>query len=83
MIRAIGVVANDDYSIEVRLEDGRDLKMDMKFLTDESGPVVDPLKKIMEFKKVFIRNGIVTWPTGYDIDPYFLLEQGSIITRTA
>jgi hypothetical protein len=83
MIRAIQVTANDDYSILVMLEDGRTLKVDMKFLKNQSGPVVESLKDVGEFKKVFVRNGIVTWSTGYDIDPYYLIEQGSVVTKTA
>jgi len=83
MIKAINVVANDDYTICVALEDGRQIKMDMNFIKNIKGPVVDPLKNISEFKKLFIRNGIVTWPTGYDIDPYYLVEQGVEIGKTA
>jgi hypothetical protein len=80
MIKALKVIATTDFQIIVELEDGRSLKMDMNFLKEESGPVVDPLKKIEEFKKVFINQGIVTWPSGYDIDPYLLEEE---INKTA
>jgi hypothetical protein len=45
--------------------------------------VVDPLKDVREFSKVFVRNGIVTWTTGYDIDPYYLVEQGVVVSKTA
>ncbi len=83
MIKAIQAVANDDYTIIVTLEDGRRLKVDMSVINSQSGPVVDPLKMLTEFKKVFVRNGIVTWTTGYDIDPYFLVEQGSVIDKIA
>ncbi len=83
MTKAIQVLANDDYSILVTLEDGRQIRVDLTFIKNESGPVVDPLKILSEFKKVFVRNGIVTWPTGYDIDPYFLVEQGFVTNKTA
>ena len=83
MIRAICVAANDDYTILVTLEDGRTLKVDMAFVKTRSGPVVDPLKTLSEFKNVFIRNGIVTWATGFDIDPYYLVQEGSVINKTA
>lgn len=83
MINAIQVVATDDFSLIVNLEDGRSVKLDMNFILAESGSVVEPLKNFNEFKKVFIRNGIVTWPTGYDIDPYFIESEGVLITRTA
>lgn len=83
MIKAIGVEANDDYTIVAHLEDGRFIKMDMSFVKELSGPVVMPLRSIDFFKKVFVRNGVVTWPTGYDIDPYHLVEQGIVVKRTA
>jgi hypothetical protein len=25
----------------------------------------------------------VTWTTGYDIDPYYLVEQGIVVNKTA
>lgn len=83
MISAIKVLATDDFTITVDLEDGRTLKLDMSFIKNEQGHVIQPLKQIEEFKKVFIKNGIVTWPTGYDIDPYFLESEGLLITQTA
>jgi hypothetical protein len=83
MINAVKVVATDNYFIIIDLEDGRALKLDMNYIKNESGIVIEPLKKIDEFKKVFVKNGIVTWPTGYDIDPYFLESEGTLITKTA
>ncbi len=83
MIKAIKVTANDDYTILVTLEDGRNLMMNMAFIKNSAGPVVEPLKELGEFKKVFIRNGIVLWPTGYDIDPYYLAEHGVASNKTA
>jgi hypothetical protein len=56
--------------------------MDMLYLKKLNGPVVDPIKKLAEFKRVFIRNGIVAWPSGYDIDPYFLIESSVEIGKT-
>ena len=83
MISSIKVIGTDDFNLIIDLEDGRCIKLDMNFIKSEKGPVVEPLKNITEFKKVFIRNGIVTWPSGYDIDPYFLESQGILIDKTA
>ena len=83
MIRAISVLASDDYTIQVSLEDGRVIKMDMGYLRKLSGPVVDPLKDPKAFQKVFVRNGIVTWQTGYDIDPYHLVDAGVVVGNQA
>ncbi len=83
MINAISVVASEDFFIVVNLEDGRTLKLDMNFIKHEAGYVVEAIHNLEEFKKVFIKNGIVSWPSGYDIDPYFLEAQGLNITKTA
>ena len=83
MIRAISAFAFDDYTIQVSLEDGRVIKMDMQYLKNLSGPVVDPLKDPKAFQKVFVRNGIVAWQTGYDIDPYHLVEAGVVVGNQA
>jgi hypothetical protein len=83
MIRAVSVRAGDDYCIVVNLEDGRVVKMDMAFIKAQSGPVVDPIKDLSEFRKAFIRDGIVTWKTGFDIDPYFLIEETEVISSEA
>jgi len=83
MIKAISVKAHADYTILVSLEDGRVIRMNMEYLKTLSGSVVDPLKKLDAFQKVFIRNGIVTWQSGYDIDPYHLVESGILIRNKA
>lgn len=83
MIKAISVEAVSDYTILVSLEDGRTIKMDMSYLKSLSGPVIDPLKDLKVFKNVFVRNGIVTWQTGYDIDPYHLVETGNVVRNEA
>lgn len=76
MTKAINVEPFNDFSIIVDLEDGRSLRMDLSHIKNLNGPVVDTLKNISEFNKVFVQDGIVTWPTGYDIDPYYILEAG-------
>jgi len=32
-----------------------------------SGPMLEPLRKITFFKKVFLEMGVTTWPNGFDI----------------
>lgn len=83
MINAVSVLATDDFFIIVKLADSRSIKLNMSFIHNESGSIVTPIQKIEEFKKVFIQNGIVTWPSGYDIDPYFLINNASPFTKTA
>lgn len=49
----------------------------MSFILNENGTVVEPLKNWEVFQQVSIVDGVITWPTGYDIDPSFLLELAS------
>ena len=84
MIIAKNVEATDDFFIFIDLLDGRKLKLDMNFIKNETGHVVQAIQDIEAFKQVFIRNGIVTWPSGYDIDPYYLESEGiEINSKTA
>ena len=83
MINAISVTATKDYHVIVELEDGRSFNIDMSYILSESGSVIQPLKRIEEFQKVFIQKGIVTWPSGFDIDPYYLISIGILIDKTA
>jgi hypothetical protein len=78
MIKATSVRANDDFTITVQLEDGRVATHDMGYLKELDGPVVDKIKSVAEFRKAFVENGIVAWPSGYDIDPYYLIECSEI-----
>jgi len=75
MTKAVSVKVKGLYYIEVSLEDGSVIEHDMNYLISESGPVVEAIKAEFEFAKVFIDRGIVSWPSGYDIDPYFLIEK--------
>ena len=77
MIKAKKVIPHLDFKITVTFEDNRVCIIDMNFIFEESGPVIDPLKTYDAFKNVTIVDGIVTWPTGYDIDPEYLLELAS------
>lgn len=79
MINATKVEPTDDFKILIDLEDGRKIEFGMNYIHSENGIVIDPLKDIKNFEKVFIKNGIVTWPTGYDIDPYYLERTGTIV----
>jgi hypothetical protein len=82
-INAISVAATEDFHLIVKLEDGRSFNFNMSYILKETGPIVQPLKNIEEFQKVFIQHGIVTWPSGFDIDPYFLIANGILIDKSA
>lgn len=77
MTRVKSVNAHPNFKLTVIFDNGKSSLIDMNFIFNESGPVVEPLKQFENFQKVYIENGIITWPTGYDIDPNYLEELAS------
>lgn len=62
----------DDYYISVVFDDGLNKKIDIKpFINDG---ISSALKDPDFFNKVYIDNGSVTWPNGYDFCSVFLRE---------
>jgi hypothetical protein len=42
---------------------------------DKTGPMAEPLKDASYFQRVFIEDGALTWPNGYDWDPIALHDE--------
>ncbi len=74
MIKPKQVTPEKDFKLHVIFDNGKESIIDASFILLESGPVVDPLKNWEHFQKVSIVDGIISWPTGYDIAPEYLLE---------
>jgi hypothetical protein len=76
-VRTVG-----DHQLEVAYADGITAVLDFsQFLSARSGPVIDALREQATFSKVQLEDGVVTWPTGFDICPdvlRFWCEQGRI-----
>ncbi len=62
----------EDYSIIVQFDDGVVKTIDIKPYI--SGGISTDLNDINFFKKVYLDNGSVTWPNGYDFCSVFLRE---------
>lgn len=77
MIKVKRVIPHPDFKLTVIFENNSISTVDMNFIFQESGPVVNPLKSYDQFCLVYIEDGVITWPTGYDIDPHYLLELAS------
>jgi hypothetical protein len=48
---------------------------DFAFLRDQEGPMVEPLKAAAYFQRVFLEDGALTWPNGFDWDPIALHDE--------
>jgi hypothetical protein len=72
MIDVVGVRYLGDFKLEIEFSDGTVGVRDFRSVVDKTGPMAEPLKKTAYFARVFIEDGALTWPNGYDWDPIAL-----------
>jgi hypothetical protein len=57
------------YRLKLWFSDGYAGEWDFSALCERAGPMVQPLKDPTYFDRVFIEQGALTWPNGYDWSP--------------
>jgi uncharacterized protein DUF2442 len=72
IIKVRTVRALSAYRLMVEFSDDTIGEREFSFITRESGPMIEPLKDPEYFRRVFVENGVMTWPNGYDWDPIAL-----------
>jgi hypothetical protein len=75
MIDVIDVKRLGDYRLEISFSDGTIGVRDFSELRLRQGEMVEPLKDPLFFGRVFIDDGALTWPNGYDWDPIALHDE--------
>ena len=75
MIDVIGVRPLGGHRLEVEFSDGTVGIRDFAFVTRKTGSMAGPLKDPAYFSRVFIDDGALTWPNGYDWDPIALHDE--------
>ena len=75
MIDVIGVRRLGDFKLEVEFSDGTIGERDFSSVREKTGPMAEPLKDPAYFARVFIEDGALTWPNGYDWDPIALHDE--------
>jgi hypothetical protein len=75
MIDVIGVRPLGGYKLEVEFSDATIGVRDFAFIGERTGAMVEPLKDPAYFARVFIEDGALTWPNGYDWDPIALHDE--------
>ena len=64
-----------DYRLMIEFSDDTIGERDFSFIREETGPMLDPLKDSTYFLRVFVEDGVLTWPNGYDWDPIALHDE--------
>ena len=63
------------YRLRIEFSDDTIGERDFAFLAYESGPMLELLKDPLYFQRVFVEDGVLTWPNGYDWDPIALHDE--------
>jgi len=75
MIEVICIRRLGGFTLELEFSDRTVGARDFEFLLQRIGPMVTPLKDPEYFGRVFIEDGALTWPNGYDWDPIALHDE--------
>ena len=75
MIDVIGVKKLGGHKLEIEFSDGTIGVRDFADIFQKTGPMSEPLKDTGYFQRVFIEDGALTWPNGYDWDPIALHDE--------
>ncbi len=75
LINVTSVEALDGMRLRIGFSDGQHGIMDFSNLLAEGGPMVEPLRKVDLFRRVFVQCGVPTWPNGFDLDAIRLHEE--------
>ena len=84
MIDVIGVRPLGGYKLEIEFSDGTIGVRDFAFIREKTGSMAEPLKDPAYFERVFIEDGALTWPNGYDWDPFALhddMKEAGLLCR--
>lgn len=77
MHKVLSVTANDDYTLDLKFDDGAIRRFDVKpYLEYE---IFKELKDQSYFKRVRVAFGTVQWPNEQDISPETLYLESSVI----
>ena len=75
MIVVIGLKRLGDHRLDVAFSDGTRGVRDFADIVAHEGEMVRPLRDADYFARVFIEEGVLTWPNGYDVDSIALHEE--------
>ena len=64
-----------DHRLKIEFSDDTIGERDFSFIKREAGPMLEPLKDPAYFRRVFVEDGVLTWPNGYDWDPIALHDE--------
>jgi hypothetical protein len=74
-VDVVGAEPRGGYRLMVHFSNGEEGERDFAELIAEGGPMVEPLRDPAYFARVFVDDGILTWPNGFDLDSIALHDE--------
>jgi Protein of unknown function (DUF2442) len=68
LIKVTSVKAKQGHALLITFSNGAAGVFDFSTMVARGGTMVEPLKDITYFQRVFIESGVLAWPNGFDID---------------
>jgi len=84
MVDVIAVKALPGYRLRLTFSDGCSGTADLAADIAAGGEMVDALRDEAAFARVFVEEGVPTWPNGFDIDSvalYMELREAGLLER--
>ena len=75
MIDVIGLRRLGGFRLEIAFSDGTIGVRDFSGIREKTGVMAEPLKDPAYFGRVFLNDGALTWPNGFDWDPIALHDE--------
>ena len=86
LVDVVRVEPRGRYRLALAFSDGTEGEHDFADLVAEGGEMVEPLGDPDFFTRVFLDDGILTWPNGFDLDSIALhaeMKEHSLLRRAA
>lgn len=75
LIDVVRVEPRGRYRLAFAFSDGSEGDRDFADLIAEGGEMVEPLRDPAFFARVFLDDGVPTWPNGFDLDAIALYQE--------
>ena len=75
------VVANSKYELICTFENDVVKTFDFTQILKKKGSMLEPLRSVDYFKKVFLEMSVPTWPSGYDVCADVVYMEGKTVKQ--
>jgi len=85
-VDVVRVEPRSGYRLLVAFSNGEEGERDLSGLVTEGGVMVEPLRNPSFFARVFIDDGVVSWPNGFNLDSIALygeMKKAGSLRRSA